>query len=128
MPVPRHVTRTPWLRRDQWELFCRVYADKQHLPRSYDDWLQLNQRGVIEMSAAGFKVRRVEIDVEQLIEWCRRHNRPVDSMAMMEFSTEVDPETPPGENPMTGQRRTDHELQIGGTKFTLTVLSPDDRN
>ena len=83
------VTRTPWLRRDQWDLFCSVYAGDD-LPPSYGAWLETNQQALLDMATAGIQVRRVTIDVEQLIAWCKQRGRPVDPLSMMLFSGVVD--------------------------------------
>jgi hypothetical protein len=77
--------RTPWLRRDQWTLFCSVYDDPHELPASYDDWLRDAQSAAIVFAEAGFAVERVDVDLNELIAWCRRRRQRLDALAMTQF-------------------------------------------
>jgi hypothetical protein len=94
MPVFHTPMRTPWLKRDQWSRFCEVFAGEDKLPPSYEVWLEDSQRAAVDMTMAGFAVRRVEIDVEDLVAWCAAEDRIVDPVAMMLFASAVDTEDP----------------------------------
>jgi len=131
MPDPTP-TRTPWLRRDQWDLFRRVFAGDDELPASYDEWLRGSQDAVLQWTAAGFHIKRVEIDVEQLVAWCRRQRRPVDALAMMLFSGEVDlagsstdlPDSPPARF----MKRTEHRFGAGDSEVRFSIYTPEQEN
>lgn len=133
MQDPDSTARTPWLRRDQWELFRSVFAGDDELPASYDEWLHQSQGSVIRMTAAGFRVKRIEIDVEELVAWCRRNRRPVDVLAMMLFSCEVERrESPPldrqAPSAATAMRRIERRVRVGGSSLRISVYTPDDSN
>jgi hypothetical protein len=83
-----NTTFTPWLRRDQWACFCSVYADPSELPASYDDWLRDAQGGLVAFTQAGYDVQRVDVDLEQLMCWCRRRRLRLDAKALMQFAIE----------------------------------------
>jgi hypothetical protein len=88
MSAQRQTTVTPWLRRDQWDRFCSVYADRHELPASYDEWLHSAQRSFVAFTQAGFDVRRVDVDLDLLISWCRRHRKRLDAKALTYFAME----------------------------------------
>jgi hypothetical protein len=40
------------------------------------------------MTAAGVRVRRVDVDLDELVRWCRHEGRPIDSAARAAFAAE----------------------------------------
>ena len=56
---------------------------------SFEDW----ERGAIaaigELKTAGREVRKVPIDVEALVVWCRHHGRQLDSAARAAYVTHL---------------------------------------
>ena len=89
MTLRKPPTLTPWLQRDQWTRFCEVFAGDDPLPPSFDCWLTDSQNMALEMTRAGFNVRRVEIDVEAMVKWCNRRGRVVDPLSMMLFASAI---------------------------------------
>ena len=83
-----HTTITPWLRRNQWALFCSVYADPHELPASYDDWLRDAEHSRSAFTQVGYRVQQVDVDVDQLMAWCRKRGQRLDGQALILFSTE----------------------------------------
>lgn len=79
------VTGFGWYRREQWSRLRDVASDRDKLDVSYDRWLAGAQKALIEMALAGVAARRVDVDVEALLQWCQRERRPVDSAARAEF-------------------------------------------
>jgi hypothetical protein len=77
-----------WYRRDQWARLRELAADADRLEEAYEDWLAGAQKTVVQMTAAGVRVRRVEIDLDELVRWCRHEGRPLDSAARAAFAAE----------------------------------------
>lgn len=44
------------------------------------------QRTIVELTLLGVRVRRVDIDVDELGQWCRGKGRALDSAARAEFA------------------------------------------
>lgn len=75
-----------WYRRDQWSRLLEVSRDRHDLEDTYDEWVAVAQKRFDDLARAGIRVHRVEIDIEELVEWCRETNRPVDGSARAIFT------------------------------------------
>lgn len=82
------ITGIAWYRRDQWARLRELAADADGLEEAYEDWLAGAQRTVDQMTATGVHVRRVDIDLDDLVHWCRAEGRPLDSAARAAFTAE----------------------------------------
>jgi hypothetical protein len=70
-----------WYRRDQWPLLKSASADAEDLEETYDEWLEYAERHFKDIWDAGINLHKVDVDVEDLIGWCREQNRPLDGSA-----------------------------------------------
>ena len=52
---------------------------------SYEAWLAGAQKTLLDLTIAGVAARRVSVDIEALVRWCRAEGRPVDSAARAAF-------------------------------------------
>ena len=75
-----------WYRRDQWERLHEVAADPDTLERTYDEWLALAQKAMIDLLGQGTRAHRVEVDVEELVQWCRDNERKLDGDARAAYA------------------------------------------
>ena len=82
------ITGIAWYRRDQWARLRELAADADGLEEAYEDWLAGAQKTIVQMTATGVPVRRVDIDVDDLVRWCRDEGRPLDSAARAAFVAE----------------------------------------
>jgi len=62
-------------------------ADPEVLEETYEEWLSVAQGAVLDLARQAVRAERVEIDVEELLAWCRANNRPLDGKARAEFTT-----------------------------------------
>jgi hypothetical protein len=74
-----------WYRREQWALLKSVATDSDEIEETYDEWLEFAQRYLKEVWESGIDILKVEIDVEELIQWCQTNNRAVDGEARSDF-------------------------------------------
>lgn len=70
-----------WFRRDEWPKLLEVSADRDQLENTYDEWLESARRTLLKLRAEGRRMEKVEVGVEQLLEWCRTRHVPVDAAA-----------------------------------------------
>ena len=78
-------TGIAWYRRDQWTQLRELASDVERLEESYEDWLAGAQRALVQMTVAGVRAQRVDVDLDELERWCRREDRPLDSAARAAF-------------------------------------------
>jgi hypothetical protein len=84
----RTITGIAWYRRDQWARLRELAADADKLEESYEAWLAGAQKTLVQMTVAGVRARRVDVDVDELARWCRREGRPVDGASRAAFVAE----------------------------------------
>ena len=75
-----------WYRRDQWNRLLEIYSDHLELEDTYDEWKTVAEENLGNLAKHGYKFRKVEIDVEELLTWCNSQNRNVDGDARTEFT------------------------------------------
>ncbi len=81
------VTGLAWYRRDQWSRLKEAAVDSDALEPTYEEWLDHAQNTLLRLIRQGLHVRRVDIDVEEVIEWCKANRRPFDGRARAEFTS-----------------------------------------
>jgi len=82
------ITGIAWYRRDQWARLRELAADADRLEEEFEDWLAGAQKTIVRMTTTGGRVRRVDIDLDDLVRWCRHEGRPLDSAARAAFAAE----------------------------------------
>ena len=80
----RVVSGVAWYRREQWTLLKSVSIDADKLEYSYDEWLEYAEKAFRDM-VKEINVMKIDVDVEELIEWCQKGGIPVDSSARARF-------------------------------------------
>ena len=78
-----------WYSRNQWALLKASSADSQDLEPTYDEWLPHATESFEKLKKEGYNIRKVEINVEDLIEWCRSQRIPLDGAARSRYAGEM---------------------------------------
>jgi hypothetical protein len=77
-----------WYRREQWNRLLEVADDRDNLEDTYEEWEANAKKGLRRLTRPGFEPQRIDIDIEELIRWCKLKNRPVDGAARSIFTAE----------------------------------------
>lgn len=77
-----------WYRPQQWHRLRQVSADVEQLEESYYEWLSLASARFRDLQELGLNIRKVDVDVEDLLEWCKQRGRRVDGEARVLYVTE----------------------------------------
>ena len=85
MTETNSVTGVAWYRREDWSRLREIASDRTNLDDSYEAWLAGAQKTLLDLAVAGVAARRVSVDVEALVRWCRAEGRPVNSAARAAF-------------------------------------------
>jgi hypothetical protein len=78
-----------WYDPAEWSKLKQVASDAENLDDTYEAWQRNLERTERELSAKGLVVRRVLINVDALVEWCRAHNRAVNGAARAEYTSQI---------------------------------------
>ena len=80
------VAGVAWYRPEQWARLVEICSDAAVLDGSYEAWLHNATARFDEYTAAGWRLKRVDVDVEQLLAWCLVRGRPVDGQARSAYA------------------------------------------
>jgi hypothetical protein len=75
----RTATGIAWYRAEDWQRLRDIAVDPELLARTYHEWVGIAERAINELESRGVLIERVPVDAEELIAWCRREGRPIDS-------------------------------------------------
>lgn len=83
------ITGVAWYRPEQWSRLVEISVDANGLDDRYEDWLRNATARFDELTAAGFTLKRVDVDVERLLAWCLVHGRPVDATTRSAYAAKL---------------------------------------
>jgi hypothetical protein len=86
---PATVIGIGWYDPAQWAKLKEIATDPDHLDESHEAWQRMAERTLQELTAQGYAVRRVPIDVDALLQWCRAHNKAIDGKARAEYTSQI---------------------------------------
>ncbi len=91
-PPPADQPKVPvavaWYAPEQWERWKEVVEDPQNFEETHAEWQGAFIRGVLFLRDEGFDPHKIPVDIDELVEWCRRNKRPIDSGARSEFAAD----------------------------------------
>ena len=79
------VSGVAWYKREQWALLKSTAPDADDLEETYDEWLEFAKHSFKVIWDTGIDLVKVDVDVDELIEWCKNEERPVDGAARTSF-------------------------------------------
>ena len=77
-----------WYKKEQWARLRQISSDKNNLEFTFEEWLSNAERTLIELRGQGLDVCKYDVDVEQLLEWCRSKKILVDGSARSKYVSE----------------------------------------
>lgn len=77
-----------WYSREQWELLCQVASDADSMDETFEQWEETAGNAYRLLLQSGYPVQTINVDVAELIGWCKSHNRSVDGEARTDFIEE----------------------------------------
>ena len=76
-----------WYRSEQWDRLLQIADGRDVLEDTYEEWQVVAEKGLKKFAKLGYNYRKVDIDIEELLEWCDTHKRSVDGAARSEFAS-----------------------------------------
>ncbi len=86
MAKNRRNTALAWYRQDQWQLLLDYSTDSDKLEPTYPKWLEHAEEKVSEMGKNGINIVKVDIKIEEMKKWCKRHNKQIDGYSRSEYA------------------------------------------
>jgi hypothetical protein len=76
-----------WFEPEQWRKLQSALSGTTGSEGAYGEWVKRARREMEVHTAAGYDVRKVNIDVDEYLEWCRYKGVPASAAAQDQFAT-----------------------------------------
>lgn len=76
----------PWFTAESWPNLLEVAADRANLPRTFAEFERRTGERVARRVAKGVPLKRVVVDVTNLVAWCHWQGIPIDGRARASFA------------------------------------------
>jgi hypothetical protein len=76
-----------WYTRETWAHLREVADDAHALDSTFEEWERGALAAIHDLESLGRRIRKVPIDIDALVSWCRERNRRIDSAARAEYVT-----------------------------------------
>ena len=78
-----------WYAEAEWGRLRQMAADPDVLESTYAEWLQVAEKGLRDLAAAGVLAERIHVKVADLQRWCEQEGRQLDGSARSDFAAEL---------------------------------------
>jgi len=78
-----------WYSAEQWARLREVASDPENLEETHEEWLAIMKRSLRDFREAGLPYQLVDIDVEELVSWCKRKGRPINGSSRAEYAAHL---------------------------------------
>ena len=68
-----------WYRKSQLDKLLKVQEDSGKLEKTYEEWLKGAEEFINKFNTPRVVLKKVDIDIEELIKWCAMKNVPINS-------------------------------------------------
>jgi hypothetical protein len=77
-----------WFRPEQWQALKNASVDRKEMEKTHSEWLINANHALRELRAQGVQVEPVEIEVKELVAWCKEQGIPLNSSARSRYAAE----------------------------------------
>jgi hypothetical protein len=78
-----------YYQREQWPILLGSADDRNALEETYDEWILSFKKGLKNMRAAGIEPLRVDVDINELLAWCKTKGYKNTGVYRAEFIAEL---------------------------------------
>ena len=82
------VAAMSWYDREQWTKLKAIAEDGERLDVSFEAWLAGAERAEAELARRDTVVRRIFINVDEFVAWCRANNLKIISTSRAKYTAE----------------------------------------
>jgi hypothetical protein len=86
--LEKRICSIPYYRKGQYDRLREVSIDKENFLISYEEMMTITESKHKEMENKGFKVMKIDVDIEELIEWCNSRCATLNPESRTRFTLE----------------------------------------
>ena len=77
------------MRKFKWELFLKIAEDRDRLEKTWEDWRANLNRVIKDLKDLGKEVEEIEIDLNDLANYCKENNLPNNTKTRSKFVADL---------------------------------------
>ncbi len=74
-----------WYNKEQWDLLRKNSEDVNELESTYYEWVANANDTIKKFSISGYVIKKIEIDVNELIDWCKKEKYSLNGESRSKF-------------------------------------------
>ncbi len=74
-----------WYQPEQWTRLLEISDDTDKLEETYEEWRTNANKAIQEFQTTGKKIKKVKINLEQLLFWCNEKGVPVNGSSRAQY-------------------------------------------
>lgn len=82
------IVALPWYHRTDWQKLHAAFADRDAISPCYDSWKQRALAREQRWRDDGYRVRRIVVEPDDFIAWCRENRRQPDHASRRAYAEE----------------------------------------
>lgn len=79
------ITGILWWKPKQWEKAKEISSDNHIFDDTYQEWKEGAEKAFKNFRDLGITVYKIEIDLDELVKWCKDQNVPLNASARSRF-------------------------------------------
>jgi len=78
-----------WYKPEQWQRLREIVDDPDDIEDTHEEWKKGANKAISEFQSQGIQVKKVSINVEELLAWCNERGVPVNGESRSEYVTDI---------------------------------------
>lgn len=78
-----------WVKPEQWQRLLEVAEDRASLEQTWSEWEAKSLEMIEVFATRNILIKKVLVDVEELVLWCQEQDKPVNSSTRAEYVTSL---------------------------------------
>jgi hypothetical protein len=74
-----------WYRKEQWFILRQVAENPNDIEDTYEEWLKNANKLKKALVDSGLAVEEVDVDMQDVINWCKKGNKTINSNNISEY-------------------------------------------
>jgi len=74
-----------WYKKEQWKQLRDNSEDSENLEETYYEWVANANDTIKKFSNSDYHIEKIEIDINELLEWCKKEKRALDGESRANF-------------------------------------------
>lgn len=85
---PHETVGIVWYTKEEWGKMKDICTDKERFEDTYEAWEAMVNRTIADMKKEGLICKKIFVDSEEFLSWCKSSSNPLDASSRSRFIVE----------------------------------------